>query len=114
MSMHSSSKLTSDSNEPTKKLSIKDRLGPIRNSSGDDRIKSSSKNNSKRKANDDSDSGFGKNRRNESYYSESGKDVRSANSRNSPIRNKKWLVKNKHLSSLLLNIRFLGENFGCN
>merc|ERR1712038_1522446 len=66
------------------------RLGPIRNSSGDDRHKSSLKNNSKRKANDDSDSGFGKNRKNESYYSKSGKDVRSSNSRNSPIRNEKW------------------------
>ena len=34
MSMNSSSRLSADINEPTKKLSIKDRLGPIRAPSG--------------------------------------------------------------------------------
>ena len=34
MSMNSSSRLNADINEPTKKLSIKDRLGPIRAPSG--------------------------------------------------------------------------------
>ena len=34
MSMNSNSRVNSDHNEPTKKLSIKDRLGPIRAPSG--------------------------------------------------------------------------------
>lgn len=91
MSMNSSSRLTTDNGEPAKKLSIKDRLGPIRAPSGEDRQTSSSKNISKRKLNEDShDFLHGKSRRNESSTTKSGKEERSSNSRKSPYRKEKW------------------------
>ena len=106
MSMHSSSRLTTDNGEPPKKLSIKDRLGPIRAPSAESRLKSSSRNNSKRKLNEDShDSGHEKSGWNESSSSKSGKEERSNNSRKSPSRKEKWLVHNKRSYSSLINVK---------
>ena len=96
MSMQSSSRLTSDTLEPQKKLSIKDRLGPIRTASSEDRPSSGSSHKSRKQSNEDSyDSGFGRNQLKDSSNNKTGKDERLSSSRNSPSRKEKWLVNNR-------------------
>ena len=95
MSVQSSSGLTSDALEPQKRLSIKDRLGPIRSPG--------SKN--KRQANEDAydDGGFGRNHWKGTNGPKPGKTERSINTKRSPNRKEKWLVTDrpKFLARLL-------------
>ena len=105
MSMQSSSRLTSDNLEPQKKLSIKDRLGPIRGASSEDRPSTSSLHKSKKQSNDDfHDPELGKNQWKETNSNRPGKDERLNSSRKSPSRKGKWLVQNRlKYKSLLEN-----------
>ena len=94
--MQSSSRLTSDNVEPQKKLSIKDRLGPIRGASSEDRPSTSSSHKSKGQSNDDlHDPELEKNQWKETKSNRPGKDERLNSSRISPSRKGKWLVQNK-------------------
>ena len=96
MSMQSSSRLTSENLEPQKKLSIKDRLGPIRGASSEDRPSTSSLHKSKKQSNDDfHDSELGKNHWKETNSNRSAKDERLNISKKSPSRKGKWLVQNR-------------------
>lgn len=91
MSMQSSSRLTSDNVEPQKKLSIKDRLGPIRGASSEDRPSTSSSHKSKGQSNDDlHDPELEKNQWKETKSNRPGKDERLNSSRISPSRKGKW------------------------
>ena len=87
VSLQSSSGMTSDVLEPQKRLSIKDRLGPIRSQG--------TKN--KREANEDTydDEGFGKDHWKGSNGPKPGKTERSINNKRSPTRKEKWLVTNR-------------------
>ena len=96
MSTHSSSKISSDSLEPQKKLSIKDRLGPIRGASSEDRQSTGNLHKSKRQSKEDShEYGAGKGSWKEAISKKLAKDERLSSSRKSPSRKEKWLVKNR-------------------
>lgn len=91
MSLQSTSRLTSDTLEPHKKLSIKDRLGPIRAPSSEDRPNSGSSHKSRRQSNEDSyDSVLGKSQWKDPSSNKSRKDERLSSSRKSPSRKEKW------------------------
>ena len=97
--MQVSSRTTSDNGEPHKKPSIKDRLGPIRGASSEDRPSTTK---SKRHLNEDSyDTELGKNPRREINSSRTLKDERLTNPRKSPNRKGKWLVENRVKYKLL-------------
>ena len=99
MSMQASSRVTSDNGEPHKKPSIKDRLGPIRGASSEDRPTTTK---SKRHLNEDSyDIELGKNPRREINSSRTLKDDRLTNPMKSPNRKSKWLVGNRIKYTLL-------------
>ena len=94
--MQSRSRLTSDSSEPQKRLSIKDRLGPIRGQSSEDRPSSGSQQKTNQQSNEDSyDGGFGRNHWKGTNSIKPGKSERLSNTKKSPVRKEKWLVQNR-------------------
>ena len=102
MSMQSSSRMTSDILEPQKRLSIKDRLGPIRGPPPEDRSdsallhKHSQGPKNKRQSNDEIyDGGFGRDHWKGNNGPNPGKTERSINTKISPNRKEKWLVENR-------------------